>query len=41
MGVPVIPELGLEGDGKPDGVLLVLFGGWPWEEEAAPEGERK
>ena|GEM_PF-7125830 len=30
MGVPVIPELGLEGDGKPDGVILVLHGGLPW-----------
>lgn len=32
MGVPVIPELGLEPDGKPDGVIIVLHGGWPWEE---------
>jgi len=29
-GVPVIPELGIKGDGKPDGVILVLHGGWPW-----------
>jgi hypothetical protein len=29
MGVPVIPELGIEGDGKPDGVYYVLHGGWP------------
>jgi hypothetical protein len=32
MGVPVIPQLGLEPDGKPDGVTIVLHGGWPWEE---------
>jgi len=33
MGVPVIPELGLEPDGKPDGVIIVLSGGWPWDGE--------
>jgi hypothetical protein len=31
-GVPVIPELGLKGDGKPDGIILVLIGGWPFGE---------
>lgn len=40
MGVPVIPQPGLESDGKPDGVLLVLFGGWPWEERPISEGEQ-
>jgi hypothetical protein len=28
MGVPVIPSLGLKGDGIPDGVMIVLSGGW-------------
>jgi len=37
MGVPVIPELGLKPDGKRDGVILVLHGGWPWEEEPSKE----
>jgi len=32
MGVPVITQLGLEPDGKPDGVIIVLTGGWLWEE---------
>lgn len=32
MGVPVFPELGIKGDGKPDGIILVLTGGWPIEE---------
>jgi len=33
MGVPVMPELGLEPDGKPDGVIIVLSGGWPRDGE--------
>jgi hypothetical protein len=32
MGVPVIHELGLEPDCKRDGVIIVLHGGWPWED---------
>ncbi len=37
MGVPVIPELGIKGDGKPDGIILVLTGGWPFEETKAKD----
>lgn len=31
VGVPVIPELVIKGDGKPDGVILVLTGGWQFD----------
>lgn len=40
MGVPVIPELGIKGDGKPDGIILVLTGGWPFEETGEKQQEQ-
>ncbi len=32
MGVPVLPKLGLKGDGIPDGVIIALSGGWAAKE---------